>query len=111
MRHITISKSSKILNSSFIRYNFDELYKTVELSNVAHGGQNPRVTRVFYTNGYLDQWIGNGITYTYENDAHVVNVPGYSRWADLTSLNTLDSIVLYNAKTSVIAAFRRWNSD
>lgn len=79
--------------------------------NIAHGGQNPKVTRAFYTNGYLDQWIANGITYTYEEDAHVNNVPGYSRWADLTSLNTLDSIVLHNAKTDVINAFRRWNSD
>jgi hypothetical protein len=92
-------------------YNFDELYKTVELLNVAHGGQNPRVTRVHYTNGYLDQWLSAGITYTYDEDAHVVNVPGYSRWADLTSTNTLDSIVLYNAKTSVVNAFRRWNAE
>lgn len=92
-------------------YNFDELYKTVEQLIIAHGGQNPRVSRVFYTNGYLDQWISNGITYTYDEDAHVVNVPGYSRWADLTSLSTLDSIVLHNAKTYVQNAFRRWNSD
>jgi len=92
-------------------YNFDELYKTVEVFGVAHGAQNPRATRVFYTNGYLDQWLYHGITYTYEEDSHVVNVPGYTRWADLTSMNTLDSIVLYNAKSSVLSAFRRWLND
>lgn len=92
-------------------YNFDELYTTVELLNIAHGGQNPKATRVFYTNGYLDQWIAHGITYTSEEDAHVVNVPGYSRWADLASSSSLDSIVLSNAKLYVINSFRRWNSD
>lgn len=92
-------------------YDFDELYRTVEYLNINNGGQTPGVTRVFYTNGYMDQWVGSGITYTYDDDAHVVNIPGYSRWADLTSANTLDSIVLYNSKQSVITAFRRWLND
>lgn len=79
--------------------------------NVLYGGQYPKVSYAIYTNGYLDPWTYQGITYTYDPNSYIVNIPGYSRWADSTSRSTLDSIVLYNAKYTVIDTFRKWNSN
>ncbi|KAG4067725.1 hypothetical protein HA402_005497 [Bradysia odoriphaga] len=111
-RRVTEEYRQRICQDSFgENFNFDQLYLSVEYLNVLYGGQYPKVTYSIYTNGYLDQWKYQGITHTYEPDSYVVNVPGYSRWADATSLNTLDSIVLYNAKYTVVDTFRQWNRN
>ncbi|KAJ6641300.1 putative serine protease K12H4.7, partial [Pseudolycoriella hygida] len=106
-RRVTEEYRQRICQDSFgENYNFDQLYLNVEYLNILYGGQNPKVSYAIYTNGYLDPWLYQGITHTYDENAYAVNVPGYSRWADATSLNTLDSIVLYNAKYTVVDTFR-----
>lgn len=89
-------------------FNFDQLYRNVNYLNVLYGGQYPKVNYAIYTNGYLDQWLYQGITHTYDANSYAVNVPGYARWADATSMSTFDSIVLNNAKYTVVDTFRKW---
>lgn len=73
-----------------------------------HGGRNPAVTRVIFSNGMLDPWLPRGITQSTQNDTHVINIQNYGKSADLESISIFDSINMYNAKSQIKSLILGW---
>lgn len=58
-------------------YNFTQLSGAIESLNLRHGGKNPGVSNVVYTNGVMDIYFAFGVTEEQigANNVHVINIP------------------------------------
>lgn len=79
--HVTERYRHQICTEAFgPEYDFERLHLAVINLRSVYGGRNLGVSRVIFTNGLLDTWFSHGITYYYESDSHVINIPGKDRW-------------------------------
>lgn len=87
---------------------FERLQRNVADLLREHGGRNPAVTRVIFSNGMLDPWLPRGVMQSTQNDAHIINIQNYGKSADLESITIFDSIHLYNAKSQIKNILLDW---
>lgn len=87
---------------------FERLQRNVADLLLEHGGRNPAVTRVVFSNGMLDTWFTRGVFQSSQNDTHIINIQNYGRSADLESITIFNSINMYNAKSEIKSILLRW---
>lgn len=87
---------------------FERLQRNVADFLLEHGGRNPAVTKVIFTNGMLNPWLTRGVMQSTQNDVHVINIQNYGKSADLESINRFDSINMYNAKSQITSILLGW---
>ncbi|XP_062554900.1 putative serine protease K12H4.7 [Armigeres subalbatus] len=80
----------------------------VQLTNMHFGGQNPRISNVYFTNGDLDPVRDVSITEYYEAGAGAIVVPGYFANEDLNSISGYNSPEMLDAKHYVHEFIKSW---
>ncbi|XP_001659437.2 putative serine protease K12H4.7 [Aedes aegypti] len=88
--------------------NSQVVYDGVHLTNMHFGGQNPRISNVFFTNGGLDPVRDVSITEYYLAGSGATVIPGYFGSEDLHSISGYNSPEMLEAKHTVHAFIESW---
>lgn len=70
-----INLYNRIFKFIIYRFNYTQMYESMEQMEIQYGGLDPGVTHVIITNGELDPWFPLGILEYDEPLSYHINIP------------------------------------